>query len=93
MGEDFKDHPVSVAEVRSAKTRSASDWTPRDALVATLREIDSGKLNVEAIIICMRTAGDKPGAAGSVFKASSPDPHITLGLLTRTTQQILTGDG
>lgn len=90
--ENFKDHPVSVAEVRSDKSQSASDWTPRDALVATLRDIDSGKLSVEAIVICMRIPGAKPGATSSAFKAASPDPHITLGLLTRITQQILNED-
>lgn len=51
MTESFADAPQSITELRSDKSGSAKDWTPRDALVTTLREIDTGKFGPEHIVI------------------------------------------
>lgn len=51
MTESFADAPQTITELRSDKTGRANDWTPRDALVATLREIDSGKFSPEQLVM------------------------------------------
>lgn len=48
--DDFKNAPVSIAEAVSEKEWDARRWTPRDALIATLREIDNG-LNIDKMVI------------------------------------------
>ena len=39
MIEDFKGHPQSIAEIKADREGDGSLWTPRDALIALLREI------------------------------------------------------
>lgn len=51
---NFTDAPISISELRSDKSGNAKDWTPRDALIALLRDIDSGKQDVDHAIICYR---------------------------------------
>lgn len=51
MNDDFKDHPKSIAEIKANKEHNGSTWTPRDALISLLREIDSGETKVTMLII------------------------------------------
>jgi hypothetical protein len=48
------DAPMTVGEVRAQRDDNSRSWTPRDALVAMLRDIDKGEIEVEDIIICWR---------------------------------------
>lgn len=78
--EDFSEYPKSIAEARANASANAADWTPRDALIAMLRDIDSGKVHPDALVICFTRGKDvEPG-----FIASSPGLIVTLGLLERT---------
>ncbi len=61
MTESYADAPRSFAEVRSDKTGKAQDWTPRDSLVATLREIDSGKFSPDALVIVWAETNKETG--------------------------------
>lgn len=77
----FKDHPVSIAEIKSGKSENAADWKPRDALVSLLREIDQGKHpNLDCMVICFRENHGE-GRLSTKFRAAAPDPHSTIGLL------------
>lgn len=42
---DFAGQPISLSERRAEKSGKAKDWSPRDALVSLLREIDAGELD------------------------------------------------
>lgn len=87
MTDSFKDAPVSLAEKRADKAANASLWTPRDALISLLREIDGG-LNVEMCVISYRVkdVGDQPHQYASHYAiAGGSGIHDALGLLTRTT--------
>lgn len=78
----FADHPESIGEIRANKSESCSDWTPRDALISVLRQIDSG-LAVDALVVCWRqnnTCGHDTGH----FRSAAPDPFVSLGLLATT---------
>lgn len=78
--DDFKDHPRSVAEIRSDRSMNAKDWTPRDALISVLRDIDSGAVDPDALIVVYRRR-DADGANLTHFRLASPDPHVTVGML------------
>lgn len=77
MTDDFSHTPPSIGEIRTDRTGHASDWSPRELLIATLREIDTGALAPSDMIVLFRhesTAG---------YRASTSDAMVSLGLLTR----------
>ena len=49
--EDFSQHPQTIGDIRSNKSQNAKDWSVRDALIRTLREIDSGELDADKIVM------------------------------------------
>lgn len=51
MAEDFSETPVSLTEFKANKTCDASLWTPRDALIAALRILDSGEWKPDKLLI------------------------------------------
>lgn len=67
--------------MRSDKTESARDWKPRDALISVLREIDSGEIDPEVLVIAMKCT-DAKGKERFNYRVSSPDPFLTFGLLS-----------
>jgi hypothetical protein len=79
LPEDFSNHPRSIKELRSDKTQNGADWTPRDALIDMLREIDSGNVKPTAMVIFFREENE-PGKTRTGFRNASADPHITMGL-------------
>ena len=89
--ESFADHPSTIGELRSDRSGSAHDWTPRDALVAALREIDSGRWCPDVLIV---GCGDKQQGGSRSVKSfvSSPDSMITKGLAASLLDRVTTGD-
>jgi hypothetical protein len=82
---DFANYPVSLAERKAETSGKARDWSPRDALIAVLRDIDAGK-KVDAVVICYREIdGDE---RNTHFSMSSPDCLTGLGLLSRVAHMI-----
>lgn len=88
MSEDFKDYPKSITEIKSDRSNKASDWTPRDALIDVLRMIDSGEVKPTSLIVCYREASEEDGVAKPGFRVASPDPLLTLGMLSYITHRI-----
>lgn len=86
--ENFADAPVSVAEKRSEKSGNAKDWTPRDALITLLRDIDSGKEEIDELIICFSRKGE--GTQGG-FTNATASTYVALGLLSATMFSLQTG--
>lgn len=76
---NFADEPPSITELRGNKTEDGSKWTPRDALVALLREIDRGGVAPDAIVIAYRT--NDGSSTQSFFYQACPDYHTALGVL------------
>lgn len=58
MTDDYRDHPKSLNEVKAEKSHNGAKWTPRDALISLLREIDNG-LDIEMLIVGYRYKSDK----------------------------------
>lgn len=88
MEENFKDHPQTVGEIKAEKTWNAADWTPRDVLINTLRDIDNGKINTTTLIVCYELANTHE----VTYAVSSPFLSATLGLLSRVKNRLLTQD-
>lgn len=78
--EDFAEYPTSVSEARSDKSRSASDWDTRDALISMLRDIDAGKYKPRAGIVII-SERDNDSKVATSYKAASFDLHVTIGML------------
>ncbi len=86
--ETFEATPVGIGEIRADKSRSAADWKPREALIELLRRIDGGDYpDMDALILSWRTR-NKANEIGSFYSASSPDIHVTLGVLSRSIDMI-----
>lgn len=78
MSEDFSGHPQSITEARVDRSHDARAWTPRDALIRTLRDIDEGRIVPDALVISFRDGGR------ANFWSASPCALVTLGLLQHT---------
>ncbi|USN15089.1 hypothetical protein LESZY_00550 [Brevundimonas phage vB_BpoS-Leszy] len=86
--ETFENAPVSIGEIKADKSRNARDWKPRDALVELLRRIDSGNYpDLDALVMAWRERSSA-GEISSFYSASSPDIHVTLGILSRAEHMI-----
>jgi len=82
--DDYSNAPESITEIRADKASNAALWTPRDALISLLRDIDQGNIKPDAIVICVRELGEGPGKVNTLFRASCADPHIAYGLVQGT---------
>lgn len=51
LPDNFSDYPESLATARAHSESDARLWTPRDALLEVLKDIDSGVANPTQIII------------------------------------------
>jgi hypothetical protein len=87
--DDFSQHPQSVQEIRSFRSRNGADWTPRDALIELLRQIDKGEADPNALVICWGEVDPKDPTAGyTTFSSACPNGIVALGLLTRCVYRI-----
>lgn len=83
--DDFAETPKSITEIRSDRDGKASSWTPRDVLVALLRDIDSGKEAPTALVVCYAVPNpERDGARIIAHKISSPDIITTIAMLEGT---------
>lgn len=79
---DYSNEPVSITELRANRGSSPKKWTPRDVLINILRDIDSGAEAYDTLITFARLKdGDGFHRKGERYWISSPDYHITLGLV------------
>lgn len=81
MTEDFSNHPKTIGELQRERTPTCDAGKPRDILIEMLRDIDSGKANPSAMVICYRE--DIEGQQFSRFISACPDGLLAQGLLTR----------
>ena len=82
LPDSFADHPLSITEIRSDRTGRGSEWTPRDALIAMLREIDSGRIKPVGAIVCIMEEPEA-GTCQAHFRNATRNPYEALGLLER----------
>lgn len=80
--ENYASYPKTIGELRSDRTEDCGDWTPREALIDVLRQIDSGA-KVESLIVCWRQNNENGKQTGH-FRTATPDVFVSLGLLSST---------
>jgi len=81
--ENFADAPVSITEARSTKLHDGRYWTPRDALIAVLRDIDGGKIKVKNVAICL-TVEAEDGDTATEHLAAYKSRLELLGTIVKT---------
>ena len=84
---DFTMSPESIGVQRARRARSARAWSPRDALVDLLRDIDAGTIKPKAMVVSM-SAEDGEGDTVHVYRNASPDIYSALGLAARLTYRL-----
>lgn len=80
--ESFTNYPQSLNELRSRRSGNAADWSPRDALIQMLRDIDSGVIRPDALIVSFREKVEQ--GFRTSFSAACPDSGVMLALLEQT---------
>jgi hypothetical protein len=90
--ESFADYPSSVQEKRAIEGRDARQWTPRDALINILRDIDQGKLNPYAMVIHWKTAVDGGPGYRVGFAVAGAYKHELLGMNAEFARDLLGED-
>lgn len=80
--ESFADYPRSLADVKSDKSNAACDWKPRDLLIDMLRDLDSGKIEADAMLVIW-TKMDKDGAI-TKRRTASPNVIVTQGMIAHS---------
>lgn len=76
----FAGHPQSIAELRSDKSRRADDWTPRDVLIDTLRDLDEGKISPDVLVVMFRDVLKNSTHSTGIVTASKCR-FLTVGLM------------
>lgn len=85
----FAGYPVSVNETRAERAGDASLWSPREALIAVLRDIDAG-VKVDVLIVAYREVGESGGKV-TRFAGACPDAATAVGTLAIAQNKILRG--
>jgi len=81
--EGFATVPLSIGEHRAARSACPSDASPRDVLVGVLRDIDSGKLAADHVIVSLGISKPDGGRSTEYRQAGKLDGYAQVGLLTR----------
>lgn len=85
--DNFAEYPESIGEITAKR---ASEWTPREVLIHTLRKLDRGEINPDTLTVCFRNRTGPTEAETDInFASAGPDLQTTIGLLTITIDKIL----
>ena len=91
---DDESHVVNISEVLARRKSDASLWKPIDVLEQLIREIDSGEISPDAMVVVYRhhaNGDEKCSKTLTGYSVSAPDMHVALGLLSRAMFQINEG--
>lgn len=84
MDDNFADAPVSVGEAKANKHELAAYWTPREALISLLREIDREETVVDVMFIAIgkyETGPEGKLRTFTGFRAVGQQHYELLGLI------------
>lgn len=70
----------------------ASTWTPRELLLSLLNQIDSGEIAPKAIVVCISNTTIGDDTVATLFRCSSPDLYVSLGLMEHVKVKMLVPD-
>lgn len=87
LPDNFAGYPPSITEMRANAAQSMMLWTPRDALLSLLREIDEGKVKVDVLVVAFAQV-DADGTTRTNFRAAAPNALMAFGVMTRAMQMM-----
>lgn len=82
---------TSLGEIRADKSRDCKDWSPRDALIYILGQIDRGEIAPDCLMV-IYDRKDKKGEEELGFTQAGPSWLKRLGLLQTAINEILNPD-
>jgi hypothetical protein len=85
--DDFSEYPMSLGEKRAAKQHDAGKWTVRDALIAALRDIDSGRFDPQHCVLAFAII-EGSNTQVETFNCF-PSSFYAVGLLQAASKQML----
>lgn len=80
--DSYVNYPHSVNELRAARSGNAADWSPREALLQMLRDIDSGEIKPDALLVSFREKTER--GFHTSYCAACPDSSVLIALLEHT---------
>lgn len=90
MTESYADTPISISEARADREGIASVARPRDALISVLRQIDSGEMNIDSVVVFYRERVEDGKDYKTHYHIAGGDGlHDTLGLIERAKYMVL----
>ena len=81
MSEDNYVNVFSLAESSAINSGNSGKWEPRDALIHTLRKLDSKEIEMESVLISWESPVKDQERRSYGYAMSSKDMHVTLGTL------------
>lgn len=79
---------TSLGELRAKQEGNAALWTPRDALVNALRDMDEGRVAPTALVVAM-VMPRRTGTQDSRYYVSAPSLAMALGTMRLAEAHIL----
>lgn len=79
--DDYSKAPQTISEIRAHRDGLGSAWTPRDALVRMLRDIDNGIVAPDALVILYREPGATPQTHYTNFYIACANFHEAIGIV------------
>lgn len=89
---NFADAPVSLAAKRAEQRQDGRLWTPRDALIDMLRDIDTGKINPSVMVIAAKTVNPDGSYKLHTVNAGGSNRHELIGLTADVQRSMLDHD-
>ena len=86
---NFATAPITITAARSRKSGNGNDWTPRDALIDVLREIDGGKLKPTDLFIGIVSEGKDKDHIKPTYRSACASLLNTLGVIELSRQAYL----
>lgn len=88
MTDDFKNHPKSIGEIKADKASDGALWTPRDALISALRDLDSGVIQPDAVVVICGKREDNNTSRCTYYQSSRNNWEM-LGLIEEAKLELL----
>lgn len=81
LPESFADYPTTIGDLRSER-EGCKGWSPREALIDLLRDIDAGRIKPTALVVGA-VCDDGNGETSFTMRQAAPNVYVSLGLAQR----------
>ena len=82
-------HVHTLGSIRSTRTEDAATWTPREALLETVRRIDEGEIDPDVLVVCYGYWEDDDETRCAGYLSSDRDRFAAIGVLEKVKASML----